>query len=237
MIAKETIEMKLKNSYISKKASPGQFIHINIPNYTLRRPISIASIDDDLITIIFKVLGDGTEKLASFNKGDRIQALGPCGNGFEQPNKSDVVLLVGGGVGIPPLHYLGTLLSEKNINIISVLGFQTKESVFYEHEFKKFSKETIIVTDDGSYGEKGFVTDVIPAHDTFNKFYTCGPMPMLRAVTNLLDQKVGYISLEERMGCGVGACYACVVPTHDNKGYRKICQDGPVFSAKEVILS
>ena len=136
---------------------------------------------------------------------------------------------------MPPLYYLGKRLKEKNVNIISVLGFQSKDHVFYENEFKALG-QTIIVTDDGSYGEKGFVTDVLGQLPAFDMFYSCGPLGMLRAVTKSLESKSGYISLEERMGCGVGTCAACVIPTNTTEGYKKICHDGPVFSAKEVIL-
>lgn len=238
LIAAETIEMTLHNAYISQHAIPGQFLHISVPNHTLRRPISIANIEKEkeLITIIFKVIGSGTSELATYKPGQTVNALGPCGNGFSFDNiEKETILLIGGGVGVPPLHYLGQLLSEKN-NVISILGFQSAKHVFYEEKFSSFSK-TIVVTDDGSYGEAGFVTDILDKVGTFDQFYSCGPLPMLKAVTDRLSHKRGYISLEERMGCGVGACFACVIPTHEPNGYRKICQDGPVFAAQEVVLS
>jgi len=163
--------------------------------------------------------------------------LGPSGNGFSLENKpGSKILLVGGGIGVPPLYYLGLKLKEAGMEIVSVLGFQTEAAVFYEDQFKELG-DVYIATDDGSYGTKGFVTDVITQVGAFDRFYTVGPVPMLRAVTKTLDGKPGYISLEERMGCGIGACYACVIPALDEEGgYKKICSDGPVFPANEVAL-
>jgi len=235
-VALDTYEMKLQNKYISQQAKPGQFLHISVDQYTLRRPISIADIDqeDAVITIIFKVFGTGTEQLASYQPGMVIDALGPSGNGFPL-EKLSKILLIGGGVGVPPLHYLGKVFAKQDIEIVSILGYQMKDSVFYETEFNQFGK-TYIVTDDGSYGEQGFVTDVLNQIENFDQYYACGPLPMLQAVQAKLSHKQGYLSLEERMGCGIGACFACVIPTDDHGGYRKICQDGPVFQTEEIIL-
>lgn len=235
-IAHDTYEMKLQNDYMSQHAKPGQFLHISIDQFTLRRPISIADIDrkNAEMTIIFKVFGPGTEKLATYHPKMVLNALGPNGNGFPLKNQSKV-LLIGGGVGIPPLHFLGKKLFKQNVEVISILGFQDKKSVFYEDEFNQFSK-THIMTNDGSYGEKGFVTDLLDQMDHFDQYYACGPLPMLQAVKSILSHKPGYLSLEERMGCGVGACFACVIPTDDHGGYQKICQDGPVFLAEEIKL-
>lgn len=239
LIAHQTFEMVLKNEYVSKNAIPGQFLHILIDGHTLRRPISIADVDEDAgtITIIFKTIGEGTKKLSSYIQGQQVDVLGPGGHGFPIDGLSGTtVLLIGGGVGTPPLHYLGKKLAEdQTITLISILGFQSKEHIFYEDKFRQFG-ETIVMTDDGSYGNRGFVTDALAHLNNFERFYTCGPTPMLKAVTHKLDQKDGYISLEEYMGCGIGACFACVIPTTEPGGYKKICQDGPVFSAKEVQL-
>lgn len=237
-IALDTYEMKLMNQEVSEQVKAGQFLHIHIPNYTLRRPISIADVEENgVITIIFKAIGDGTSELVNYKQGDRLNALAPCGNGFSIADKhNETVVLVGGGVGVPPLHYLGRKLKEQNNKVITIIGFQSKEHVFYEEEFKVFSDETIVVTDDGSYGEKGFVTDALKKVASFDTYYSCGPFPMLKAVSEQQADKEGFISLEERMGCGVGACFACVIPTHEENGYKKICQDGPVFSAQEVVL-
>ncbi|MBR7554912.1 dihydroorotate dehydrogenase electron transfer subunit [Allobacillus sp. GCM10007491] len=238
-IAKDTIEFVLKNEFISHHASPGQFLHILIDGLTLRRPVSIADIDksSNEVTIAFKIVGTGTKKLASYEPGQSIDVLGPLGNGFDISNTHPKkVLLIGGGIGIPPLYHLGKRLSENNVKIISILGYQTKESVFYEREFQELG-DTYVVTDDGTHGYQGLVTDVLTKVSSFDTFYTCGPTPMLKAIKERLSNSDGYVSLEERMGCGIGACLACVIPTSDGEGYKKICQDGPVFHAKEVNLS
>lgn len=238
VIALDTVEMVLKNAYISQTAVPGQFLHINIPGYTLRRPISIADVDREAerTTILFKIIGSGTKQLAKLQLGRKINALGPSGNGFTLENEArSTVLLIGGGIGVPPLYYLGKTLAAQNINIISVLGFQTAVNVFYEAAFKQIG-ETYIVTNDGTYGEAGYVTAVLDKIGDFDCYYSCGPTPMLQSITVNLSHKPGFISLEERMGCGVGACLACVIPTDDHIGYKKICKDGPVFAAQEVSL-
>jgi dihydroorotate dehydrogenase electron transfer subunit len=237
-IALDTMEMVLKNTYISQNAVPGQFLHISVTGHTLRRPISIADVDpeEETITILFKIVGSGTRHLATYQPGMTLNALGPSGNGFtvlSQPGET--VLLAGGGIGVPPLYYLGKTLKKDGVKVISVLGFQSKDYVFYEEEFNDLGK-TFIVTDDGSYGEIGFVTDVLDKTGTFDCYYSCGPVPMLRAITEKLKGKPGYISLEERMGCGVGTCLACVIPASTEAGYKKICKDGPVFHAQEVSL-
>lgn len=237
-IALDTVEMTLKNAYISKNAKAGQFLHIAVEGHTLRRPISIADVnkEKEAITILFKKLGSGTHALADLNEGDFLDVLGPIGNGFDvEVEDITTVLLIGGGIGVPPMHYLAKSFNKRNIKVISVLGFQSKDHVFYEEKFQALG-ETIIVTNDGSYGEKGFVTDALPQVGNFDRYYACGPLPMLQAITNNLPEKQGSISLEERMGCGVGACFACVIPTNTEKGYKKICSDGPVFDAAEVVL-
>ncbi|MFB4167565.1 dihydroorotate dehydrogenase electron transfer subunit [Virgibacillus sp. JSM 102003] len=236
-IALETIEMTLMNEYVAKTAIPGQFLHLSIDGHTLRRPISIANTDDknNEITILFKKVGDGTKQLAAHKPGMSIDALGPSGNGFSYDGNSNSVLLVGGGIGIPPLYNLGKTLRNEGINVTAVLGFQSKEYVFYESKFRELGK-SYVVTNDGTYGHQGFVTSVMDQIEDFDTYYSCGPIQMLKAVTKLLHDHSGYISLEERMGCGVGACFACVIPTNNNGGYKKICKDGPVFTADEVIL-
>lgn len=237
-IAKDTVELIIHSENIAKEADPGQFLHIHVQGHTLRRPISIAHIDREKhhITILFKELGSGTRTLATLEAGEEVNMLGPLGNGFPlDQSEESTALLIGGGIGVPPLYALGHALKEKGVNIISVLGYQTREHVFYEKQFQQLG-ETIIVTDDGSYGEKGLVTDGLSLVHEVDHFYTCGPKPMIEAVVDAMGATPGHISLEERMGCGLGACFACVVPTEDEKGYKKICQDGPVFSAEEVVL-
>ncbi|MUK89508.1 dihydroorotate dehydrogenase electron transfer subunit [Ornithinibacillus sp. L9] len=236
-IALDTFEMVLNNHYISQHAKPGQFLHIYVEGHTLRRPISIANVDpeQETITVLFKRMGAGTQKIATYQPGMVLDVLGPSGNGFYIDSNDSTVLLIGGGIGVPPLYFLGKTLAKQGRKIISVLGFQSKQHVFYEQEFKALG-ETIIVTNDGSFGEQGFVTDVMDSLGQYDCYYSCGPLPMLQAITAIVPNQKGYISLEERMGCGVGACFACVIPTADEAGYRKICKDGPVFSAKEVTL-
>ncbi|WP_337019577.1 dihydroorotate dehydrogenase electron transfer subunit [Oceanobacillus massiliensis] len=237
-IALDTVEMVAANPYISKTAIPGQFLHVAIQWHTLRRPISIADIDreKETVTILFKIVGSGTEQLAALSPGMTFNVLGPSGNGFNTANKDKTsVLLIGGGIGVPPLYYLGKTLADMDAEIISILGFQTKANVFYEERFRELG-ETYIVTDDGSYGKKGFVTDIIETVGQFDSYYTCGPLPMLKAITAMLPGTPGMISLEQRMGCGVGACMACVIPSEEPGGYKKICSDGPVFYAEEVSL-
>nr|WP_204499815.1 dihydroorotate dehydrogenase electron transfer subunit [Aquibacillus albus] len=241
-IAKDTIEMRLAGGAIVRTIEPGQFVHINVGNqgsHMLRRPISIADINesDESITIIFKVIGSGTEDLQSYQIGQELDVLLPCGSGY--PIKEINVkkaLLVGGGIGVPPLYYLGKKLKENGVEVESVIGFQTKSSVFYEQQFAELGA-CHVVTDDGSYGWKGYVTDVIDQLD-FDYYFSCGPTGMLRAVSNKLENHKGFISIEQRMGCGIGACYACVVPTNDDEknGFKKICKDGPVFRANEVVI-
>ncbi len=237
ILAEDTVEMVLENTYISQHAVPGQFLHVQVASKTLRRPISIADCNREkqTITIIFKRNGQGTKELASYPVGNELDVLGPIGNGFSIEQNAKTVLLVGGGIGVPPLYYLAKSLKEKGITVRCVLGFQTKKNVFYEAEFTQLG-ETTIVTNDGSYGEKGFVTDVLDNVGVYDCYYSCGPIVMLKALTTTLDGKKGYISLEERMGCGVGACFACVLPTKDGNSYKKICKDGPVFSVGEVSL-
>lgn len=238
-LAYETYEIVLESEQATT-LRPGQFVHIALPHHVLRRPISVANVNqqEQTFTIIFKVFGDGTKRLTKFQAGDQLDVILPCG-GYYPIDELDIkrALIVGGGVGVPPLYYLAKTLKEKGVEISSILGFQGKEHVFYEDKFKQLG-DTYIATNDGTYGHQGFVTDVIKKiTPAFDYYFTCGPTPMLQAVTNLLENSKGYISLEERMGCGVGTCYACVVPRRSNPDKSlKICKDGPVFAANEVIL-
>lgn len=234
-LALDTYEMKLKNEYVSQEAQPGQFLHISIPNFTLRRPISIASVEGDIVTIIYKTFGTGTEEMTHIQVGTMLDVLGPNGSSYPIDENLKEALLVGGGVGVPPLYFLAKTLHERGVKVHAILGYQTEEAVFYEDEFKEVA-ETYVVTNDGTKGHQGLVTDMIPEINHFDAYFSCGPMPMLKAVKNQLADHDGYLSFEERMGCGVGTCFACVIPMNNEKQYGKICQDGPVFPAKEVIL-
>ncbi|MDX8044956.1 dihydroorotate dehydrogenase electron transfer subunit [Gracilibacillus sp. S3-1-1] len=239
-IAQDTYEVVLESA-LAKQLKPGQFVHIALAHHMLRRPVSVAGVDvqQETFTIIFKIFGEGTRALSTFQAGDSLDVILPCGSYYPiEQLELERALIVGGGIGVPPLYYLAKTLKEKGVQVTSVLGFQTKEQIFYEEKFQALG-DTYIATNDGSYGTKGFVTDIIETiNPTFDYFFSCGPTPMLQAVSSQLENHKGYISLEERMGCGVGTCYACVVPLkEDATKSKKICKDGPVFSANEVILT
>ncbi|MUV40031.1 Dihydroorotate dehydrogenase B (NAD(+)), electron transfer subunit [Lentibacillus sp. JNUCC-1] len=236
-VAYETFELIMSNRYISQKAEPGQFLHVILEGHMLARPLSIADVDKvkETVTLLFKINGQGTKTLACLAAGSILRGIGPLGKGFPlDVHQGKDVLLVGGGIGIPPLYYLAKTLYKKGVSITSVLGYQSKSHVFYESEFNTIGN-TIIMTNDGTYGEKGFVTDKLSGLGHIDRYYSCGPIQMLRAVQKTMQNTKGFLSIEERMGCGVGTCMACVIPSHDG-GYRKICTDGPVFSAEEVYL-
>ena len=191
--------------------------------------------------MIYRKQGRGTSLLAQKQPGDEVDVLGPLGNGFpvHATRKGETALLVGGGIGVPPLYELSRQLVQEGVNVIHVLGFQSRSAVFYEEQFSRLG-DTYVTTADGSCGTKGFVTDVIADEQlTFDCLYSCGPTPMLKALETEYYNKRVYLSLEERMGCGIGACFACVCHTADDKDghtYKKVCSDGPVFKAGEVIL-
>ncbi|WP_221437210.1 dihydroorotate dehydrogenase electron transfer subunit [Gracilibacillus halotolerans] len=238
-IAYETFEIVFRTS-LAQQLKPGQFVHIALPNHILRRPISVANVNpiENTFTIIFKIFGDGTKMLSTYQVGNTLDVILPCGSHYPiEDLHVRKALIVGGGVGVPPLYYLAKTLKEKGVDVTSILGFQGKEHVFYEEKFQQLG-DTHIATNDGSYGVKGFVTDVIKQIEPeFDYYFSCGPTPMLQAVTNVMGDKQGFISLEERMGCGVGTCYACIVPLKSNpEKSLKICKDGPVFAANEVVL-
>lgn len=241
-VAENTFEIKLTGRFVNTMKQPGQFLHIKVgdgTSHVLRRPLSIANVDHHIVTVIYKIVGHGTKWLSQRQPGEIVDVLGPRGNGFPIDKVQDEhIVLIGGGVGVPPLYYLGRKLVEQGNTVTSILGFQNISQIFYEDEFRQLG-ETMITTDDGSYGYKGRVTELLNELDSsVSRFYSCGPKPMLKGVSDSF-QIPGYISLEERMGCGVGACFACVCEAKDPedvKGYRKICQDGPVFPAGEVVL-
>lgn len=235
-IAEDIYELTVQAKLVNEIREPGQFVHIRVSNRDplLRRPISISSYDKEMgqFTMIYRKEAVGTSILAQLEEGMEIDILGPLGNGFpvNEVKVGETALLVGGGIGVPPLFELSKQLTAKGVKVIHVLGFQTKSAVFYEQDFLK-NGETYMTTVDGSYGSKGFVTDVMKDLE-FDCIYTCGPTPMLRAIAGLYPDKKVFLSLEERMGCGVGACFACVCKSGDS--YKKVCSDGPVFRAGEV---
>lgn len=210
--------------------TPGQFINIKIDDLYLRRPISVCDLYEDVITIIFRVVGKGTEKLSRYGKGKKLDILTGLGNGFDVSKAGDNPMLVGGGIGVPPLFLLAKDLISKNKTVSVVLGFNSKSDTILEREFKKLGCDVRVATVDGSCGIKGFVTDAL--FDDYSYFYTCGPEPMFRALYDVTKTS-GQFSFEERMGCGFGACMGCSCKTV--KGYKRICKDGPVLEKEEIL--
>lgn len=227
-IAKDVYKMVLEGDTQYITAS-GQFINIKLDNKFLRRPISVCDCDDTTITIIYKVVGAGTQQMSELAVGERLDVLTGLGNGYDI-SKSTKPLLIGGGVGVPPMYMLAKKLIEAGQKPCVILGFNTKDEVFYEQEFKALGADVRVTTVDGSYGVKGFVTDAFP--QDYDYFYTCGPMPMFRAV-NEKAVTSGQFSFEERMGCGFGACMGCSCKT--KYGNKRICKDGPVLVKEEII--
>ena len=218
---------------VSEITNPGQFINIQLDGLFLRRPISVCDVSREThtVTIIYKVVGKGTEQMAQMLPGEKLDILTGLGNGYDMRLAGDKPLLIGGGVGVPPMYLLAKELIALGKDVTVILGFNTKDEIFYESEFKSLGAEVFVTTVDGSYGTKGFVTDVLDKID-YSYFYTCGPEPMLKAIYNA-SKTSGQFSFEERMGCGFGACMGCSCKTVT--GNKRICKDGPVL-AKEDIL-
>ncbi|MBE6720199.1 MAG: dihydroorotate dehydrogenase electron transfer subunit [Ruminococcaceae bacterium] len=214
----------------SRITAPGQFINIKLDGFFLRRPISICDYDGCTVTIIYKVVGEGTEYMSTLTEGEMLDCMVGLGNGYDI-TKSEKPLLLGGGVGVPPMYNLAKTLLKNGQKPIVILGFNSKDEVFYENEFKSLGCDTFVTTVDGSYGVKGFVTDAINGLD-YDYFYTCGPMPMFKAI-NAATTVSGQFSFEERMGCGFGACMGCSCKT--KYGSKRICKDGPVLVKEEII--
>jgi dihydroorotate dehydrogenase electron transfer subunit len=242
-IADNIFELVLSGRMTHEMKQPGQFVHIKVAEGVdplLRRPISISSIKQDTFTIIYRKQGRGTSLLAEKSTGMEIDVLGPLGNGFpvEEAKPGQTAVLVGGGVGVPPMYELAKQLAKNGVNVVSIIGFQTESAVFYERELAEYGA-VYVATVDGSYGRKGFVTDVLSTLNAVDIVFACGPSPMLRAIEDGRYAPKIYLSLEERMGCGIGACFACVCHLkEDPKGfsYKKVCSDGPVFKAGEVVI-
>lgn len=227
-IAKDVYKMILEGDtqYIT---APGQFINIKLDGKFLRRPISVCDCDKNTITIIYKVVGSGTEYMAGLESGEVLDVLTGLGNGYDI-SKSAKPLLIGGGVGVPPMYMLAKKLIESGQKPTVILGFNTKKEIFFEEEFRALGCDVRVTTVDGSYGIKGFVTDAFP--EEYDYFYTCGPMPMFKAIENTAKTS-GQYSFEERMGCGFGACMGCSCKT--KYGNKRICKDGPVLEREEII--
>lgn len=243
-IAENIFELSVKADFVEEILQPGQFVHIRVSNHwdpVLRRPISISSYDkvNHEFTMIYRRDGKGTSMLAEKLASMELDILGPLGNGFpvEEASEGETALLVGGGIGVPPLYELSKQLKAKGVKVIHILGFQTSSAVFYEREFLELG-ETYITTVDGTHGHKGYVTDVMKRL-SFDMIFSCGPTPMLKAIEEGYPNHKVFLSLEERMGCGVGACFACVCKRKDDPegtSYKKVCTDGPVFRAGEVFI-
>ena len=210
---------------------PGQFVNIKLDGFYLRRPISVCDVNGDELTIIYKVVGRGTEKMAEMSIGEKLLVLTGLGNGYDLTKSGDAPLLIGGGAGVPPMYMLCRELIADGKKPTVILGFNTKDEVFYKNELECLGASVIIATADGSEGVKGFVTDAMVGVD-YSYFYTCGPEPMLKAVYNATKTS-GQFSFEERMGCGFGACMGCSCKVIT--GYKRICKDGPVLEKEEIL--
>lgn len=210
--------------------APGQFVNIQLAGKFLRRPISVCDWDCETLTIIYKVVGKGTEQMSAMAAGETLDLLTGLGNGYDLTLSGDKPLLLGGGVGVPPMYALAKALQKEGKTVSVILGFNRENEVFYENEFKALGCAVTVTTADGSYGKRGFVTDALPEDYTY--FYTCGPEPMLKAVYRATTTS-GQMSFEERMGCGFGACMGCSCKTLT--GYKRICKDGPVMKKEEIL--
>ena len=212
---------------------PGQFVNIALEGKYLRRPISVSDYDDHTITLIYKIVGAGTRQMATMQQGEQLDLLTGLGNGFDVSNAAARNLLVGGGVGVPPLYNLAKKLLAEGREVAVVLGFNTAAEIFYEEEFRALGCEVVVTTVDGSHGVKGFVTTALAeCNIAFDYFYACGPLPMLKALYDHTEQD-GELSFEERMGCGFGACMGC--SCKNKYGNKRICKEGPVLKKGEII--
>ena len=220
--------MKLRGD-TSAITAPGQFVNIQLEGLFLRRPISVCDVEGDVLTIIYKVVGKGTEAMSHLQEG-QLDVLTGLGNGYDLSAAGERPVLLGGGVGVPPMYLLAKRLIADGKTPAVILGFNKKEEIFYEEEFMALGCNVFVTTVDGSYGIKGFVTDTLQALD-YTHFFTCGPEPMLKAVYKA-SKTSGQMSFEERMGCGFGACMGCSCKTLT--GYKRICKDGPVMRKEEI---
>ena len=228
-IAKNVYRMQLAGD--TTGILSGQFVNIRVQGQFLRRPISVCNITDGILTIIYKVVGVGTEAMSHLPIGTQLDILTVLGNGYNLSKAGDAPLLVGGGVGVPPMYMLARQLREAGKAVRVILGFNTKDEVFYEEEFRALGCDVTVTTVDGSHGVKGFVTNAMDGQQSY--YYTCGPLPMIKALLQAVGTN-GEVSMEERMGCGFGACMGCTIQT--TQGPKRVCKEGPVFPAGELIL-
>jgi len=216
---------------VSAITAPGQFVNIKLDGLYLRRPISVCDLSNDTLTIVYKAVGKGTEQMSQMQAGEKLDVLTGLGNGYDLSLSGDKPVLLGGGVGVPPMYLLAKELITQGKKVSIILGFNTKDEIFYEQEFKKLGCDVTVTTVDGSYGIKGFVTTALETMD-YTYFYTCGPEPMLKAVYKTAKTS-GQMSFEKRMGCGFGACMGCSCKTIT--GYKRICKEGPVMKKEEIL--
>lgn len=228
-IAKDVFLMQLSGD-TSAVTNPGQFVEIALPEFFLRRPISVCDCENGRLTLIYKVVGNGTELLATLKEGCKLKIMTGLGNGFDLSFSGDKPLILGGGIGSAPLFWLTRELIRSGKKPVVLLGFNTASDVFFEKEFQTLGCEVRVSTVDGSCGEKGLVTDIVP--ENYSYFYCCGPKPMLKGVNKTCSGS-GQFSFEERMGCGFGACMGCSMMTVN--GPKRVCKDGPVFGREELI--
>ncbi len=225
--------MKLQGD-VSDITRPGQFVNIKLDGFYLRRPISVCDCNGtDLLTIIYKVVGEGTQEMSKLQCGAALDVLTGLGNGFDISLSGNKPVLIGGGVGTPPMYNLAKQLIDQGKNVTVILGFNKQSEVFFEQQFKDLGANVLVTTVDGSYGIKGFVTDALKTLDSYSYTYSCGPEPMLKAVYNNTAEISGQYSFEERMGCGFGACMGCSCKT--KYGNKRICKEGPVLVKEEII--
>ncbi len=229
-IAENVFEIVLSGD-ASEIKKPGQFVNVSVPECYLRRPISVADCGDESLTLVYKVVGKGTDIMSKMGIGEKLDVLVGLGNGYDLSKSGEKPLLIGGGVGIPPLYKLCKELVKNGKNPIVALGFNTASEIFYREKFVSLGAKVIVTTVDGSYGIKGYVTDAIKDSD-YSYFYACGPKPMFLAIERVVKTD-GEYGMEERMACGFGACMGCSCKTKD--GYKRVCKDGPVFKRSEII--
>ncbi len=229
-IAKNIYEMKLMGDTLAL-TKPGQFLNIKLEGCFLRRPISVCDYDENTITIIYKVVGEGTEKMSKMKKDETLDILNGLGNGFDTSKSGQNPLLIGGGVGVPPMYNLAKKLIKEGKDVSVIIGFNSQDEVFYKNEFEDLGAKVYVATADGTMGTKGFVTDVMKNLD-YDYFFTCGPEPMFKAIEKTAATS-GQYSFEERMGCGFGACMGCSCKT--KYGNKRICKEGPVLEREEII--
>lgn len=229
-LTEDVYEMILEGD-TSHITAPGQFINILVDGFYLRRPISICCFDEKTITILYKVVGHGTQAMSKLTQNDELDILCGLGNGFDTRKCGEKTVLIGGGVGVPPMYGLCKKLISEGKSVSVILGFNTESEIFYKEQFEALGAEVYVSTTDGSYGTKGFVTDVLKNLD-YDYFCTCGPMPMFRAIEKIATTS-GQFSFEERMGCGFGACMGCSCKT--KYGYKRICRDGPILEREEIV--